>query len=199
MEGKQLVGIITSRDTRLEVDTRQSVLSLMTPKERLITVHEDATRDEVFDIFRRHRVEKILIVNKNFELRGMYTVRDLLKSKSNPYACKTQSGQLRVAAAVGTGEAARERISALAQEGVDAIVVDTAHGHSKGVIEQVKWIKQHYPDMQVIAGNIATGDAAIALADAGVDGVVCHGRIHQAGEYPDTGARFKHGATLEPK
>jgi len=171
VDGKKLIGIITSRDTRFEDNFNKPVSALMTPKERLITVHEGATRDEVYDLFRQHRVEKILIVNDQFELRGMYTVKDLLKSQINPYACKTDSGQLRVAAAVGTGEVARERVEALAAEHVDVIVVDTAHGHSKGVIEQVKWIKQHFPDVDLIAGNIATGDAAVALADAGADGV----------------------------
>lgn len=169
--GNQLVGIITSRDTRFETSFKRPVSEVMTPKERLITVPEGVSREEVNHLFRKHRVEKILIVNDAFELRGMYTVRDILKSQANPNACKTTSGQLRVAAAVGTSADTHDRVSALVQAGVDLIVVDTAHGHSKGVLEMVGWVKKHYPDLAVMGGNIATAEAAIALADAGADSV----------------------------
>ncbi|MCH9743838.1 MAG: IMP dehydrogenase [Gammaproteobacteria bacterium] len=169
--GKDLVGIITSRDIRFETNLDQPVKNLMTTKERLITIKEGASRDQVMDLLRKHRIEKLLIVNDAFELRGMFTVKDILKSQENPNACKTDSGQLRVGAAVGTGVDTVDRVAALAAEGVDAIVVDTAHGFSKGVIETVKKIKNKYPDLPVIGGNIATADAAVALADAGADAV----------------------------
>lgn len=169
--GNQVVGIITSRDTRFETDYSQPVSAVMTPRERLITVPEGVDQDEVREIFRRHRVEKLIIINDNFELRGMYTVRDLLKSQTNPDACKTSSGQLRVAAAVGTSADTHDRVAALAAANVDMVVVDTAHGYSKGVVEMVRWVKAHYPHMQVMAGNIATADAATALVKAGADAV----------------------------
>lgn len=171
VEGKKVVGIITSRDTRFETDFNQPVSKVMTPKERLITVQEGASRDEVREVFRQHRVEKLIIVNRDFELRGMYTVRDILKSQINPLACKTEKDQLRVAAAVGTASDTHDRVAALVEAQVDLLVVDTAHGHSKGVIEMVAWIKKSYPHMPVMAGNIATAEAALALAAAGVDAV----------------------------
>ena len=171
VEGKQLIGIITSRDIRFESDMHQKVVNLMTPKNRLITIKEGATRDEIIDLFRQHRVEKLLVVNDHFELRGLITVKDILRSEQNPNACKTDSGQLRVGAAVGTGKETPERVVALTAEGVDVIVVDTAHGHSKGVVDQIKWIKKHYPHISVIAGNITTASAARALADIGIDAV----------------------------
>ena len=171
VEGKKVVGIITSRDTRFETDFNQPVSKVMTPKERLITVQEGVSQDEVREVFRQHRVEKLIIVNRDFELRGMYTVRDILKSQVNPSACKTDKDQLRVAAAVGTAADTHDRIAALVEAKVDLLVVDTAHGHSKGVIEMVKWIKAHHPHMPVMAGNIATADAALALAAVGVDAV----------------------------
>lgn len=169
VEAKKLVGIITSRDIRFETDRNRLVAELMTPKARLITVPEGSSREEVMQVFRQHRVEKLLIINRDFELRGMYTVRDILRSQKTPFACKNSAGQLRVGAAVGPGAGAAERVAALVAEGVDLLVVDTAHGFSKGVIDQVKWIKQHYPQVPVVAGNIATGDAAEALAAAGAD------------------------------
>lgn len=171
VEGKKLVGIITSRDIRFETDRSRLVSELMTPRARLITVPESSGREEVLRVFRQHRVEKLLIVNNNFELRGMYTVRDILRSQKTPHASKNSAGQLRVGAAVGPGPGAAERVAALVAEGVDLLVVDTAHGFSKGVIDQVKWIKQHYPQVPVMAGNIATADAAEALAAAGADAV----------------------------
>ncbi len=185
VDGKQLLGIITNRDVRFETNYDRPVSELMTPKERLITVNEGASRDEVMDLFRQHRLEKVLVVNDAFELCGMVTVKDILKSKENPNASKDSGGQLRVAAAVGTGDAGCERIEALIAAGVDVVVVDTAHGHSKGVLDQVAWVKKLNSDVTVIAGNIATADAAIALADKGADcvkvgmgpGSICTTRI----------------------
>lgn len=169
--GKKLVGIVTSRDIRFENRFEKTVSEVMTPKERLITVKEGVSRDTVMALFRQHRVEKILIVNDQFELRGMYTVKDILKSQSKPHATKNENGQLRVAAAVTTGVETHDRVSALIAEGVDLIVVDTAHAHSKGVLEVITWIRKNYPDQKIMAGNIATADAAKALVSAGVDAV----------------------------
>ena len=171
VEGQQLVGIITNRDIRFELNMQQKVVNLMTPKKRLITIKEGASRDEIINLFRQHRVEKLLVINKNYELRGLITVKDILRSEQNPNACKTVSGQLCVGAAVGVGKETPERVAALIREGVDVIVVDTAHGHSQGVIRQVKWIKKYYPYTPVIAGNIAIAEAARALVDAGADAV----------------------------
>lgn len=171
VEGEQLVGIITNRDVRFETELDQPVSNLMTPKEQLITVEEGASREEVIQLLHKNRIEKILIVNKQFQLRGMITVKDILKAKEKPRACKDSYGQLRVGAAVGTSPDTGDRIGALVKAGVDVIVVDTAHGHSVGVIERVRWAKQRFPQLQVIAGNIATAEAAIALAEAGADAV----------------------------
>jgi IMP dehydrogenase len=171
VEGKQVVGIITNRDIRFETDMSKKVTELMTPKSRLITVTEGAERQEVMRLFKAHRIEKLIIVNDAFELCGMITVKDILKAKENPLACKDGSGQLRVGAAVSTGIDAQERATALIDAGVDLIVVDTAHGFSKGVLDQVAWVKKNFPDTQVMGGNIATADAALALVKAGVDAV----------------------------
>ena len=171
VDGKQLVGIITSRDMRFTTNLDQPVANLMTPKERLVTVQEGTSRDEVMELFHKHRIEKILVVNAAQELTGMYTVKDILKAQEKPNACKTASGNLRVGAAVGTGADTQERVERLVAEHVDIIVVDTAHGFSKGVLETVKWVKQQFPEVQVMGGNIATADAAVALADAGADAV----------------------------
>ncbi|OGT25142.1 MAG: IMP dehydrogenase [Gammaproteobacteria bacterium RIFCSPLOWO2_02_FULL_42_14] len=171
VEGKNLVGIVTSRDIRFENNFALPVSQVMTPKSRLITVKEGASRDTVMNLFRQHRVEKILIVNDRFELCGMYTVKDILKSQSKPLATKTDSGQLRVGAAVTTGAEMQDRVSALIAEGVDLIVVDTAHGHSQGVLDTIRWIKKHYPHQEVMGGNIATADAAVALMEAGADAI----------------------------
>lgn len=171
VDGKNLVGIVTNRDIRFETNLDQPVSHVMTPKARLITVKEEATREEVIALFHKHRVEKLLIVNDAFELKGMYTVKDILKSTEKPYASLTESGQLRVGAAVGTSAETHDRVRALAAQHVDVIVVDTAHGHSKGVIDTIRWIKKHFPEIQVIGGNIATADAAIDLMKAGVDAV----------------------------
>lgn len=171
VDGKDLVGIVTGRDIRFEkrMDTR--VADIMTPKDKLVTVREGADLGEIKELLHRHRIEKVLVVNDNFELRGLVTVKDIQKAKAYPLACKDDQGRLRVGAAVGTGGDTEERIEALVEAGVDVIVVDTAHGHSAGVINRVKWIKERFPQVEVIGGNIATAEAAIALADAGADAV----------------------------
>ncbi len=167
----QVVGIVTSRDLRFEKRFDIPVTAIMTPRERLVTVGENASKDEVIALLHRHRIEKLLVVNDKFELRGMITVKDIQKAEQYPNACKDSQERLRVGAAVGVGVGTHERIAALVEAGVDVLVVDTAHGHSRGVIEMVRWIKQHYPGAQVIGGNIATGDAAEALVAAGADAV----------------------------
>ena len=167
----QLVGIVTSRDLRFERRFTEPVSSAMTPKKRLITVREGASRDEVIGKLHLHRIEKVLVVDARFKLRGMITVKDIQKSSDYPLACKDNEGRLRVGAAVGTGPETEERVAALIEADVDVIVVDTAHGHSKGVLDRVSWIKKKYPKLQVIGGNIATAEGALALADAGADAV----------------------------
>ncbi len=169
-EGK-LVGIVTSRDLRFESRFDSPVREIMTPQEKLVTVDEHASKDVIIGLLHEHRIEKLLVVNDGFELRGLITVKDIQKSDEYPNACKDDDEQLRVGGAVGVGEAAYERVDLLVEAGVDVIVIDTAHGHSAGVIEAVRWLKKNYPDSQVIAGNVATGDGAIALVEAGVDGV----------------------------
>jgi IMP dehydrogenase len=167
----QLVGIVTSRDLRFERRFTEPVSSAMTPKDRLITVKEGASRDEVIAKLHQHRIEKVLVVDGKFQLRGMITVKDIQKSSDFPLACKDPRGRLRVGAAVGTGPETEARVAALVEADVDVIVVDTAHGHSKGVLDRVSWIKKKYPKLQVIGGNIATAEGALALADAGADAV----------------------------
>ena len=171
LDNGELVGIVTSRDVRFETQLDAPVSSIMTPKEKLVTVKEGVSMDEVRELVHKHRIEKVLVVDDNFKLTGMITVKDMNKAQTYPKACKDSSGQLRVGASVGTSADTDDRVAALIEAGVDVLVVDTAHGHSKNVIDRVKWIKQKYPDMQVIGGNIATAEAAIALADAGADGV----------------------------
>ncbi|WP_191602617.1 IMP dehydrogenase [Marinomonas algicola] len=171
VEGDKLVGIVTSRDVRFVKDFEKSVADIMTPKERLVTVLEGASSGSVRKLLHEHRIEKVLVVNDQFELRGMHTVTDIDKATAYPHACKDSEGRLRVGAAVGTGADTSDRVKALVDAGVDVIVVDTAHGHSKGVIERVRWVKENFPHVQVIGGNIATAEAAIALAEAGADGV----------------------------
>lgn len=171
VDNKELVGIVTCRDLRFETNYDGPVSSIMTPKERLVTVQEGASRDEISQLLHQHRIEKLLVINDNFQLRGMITVKDIQKATENPNACKDEYQRLRVGAAVGTGDDSKARIAALVDANVDVIVVDTAHGHAQGVLDQIRWIKQHYPDVQLIGGNIATGEAAKALADAGVDAV----------------------------
>lgn len=171
VDGLDLVGIVTSRDLRFETRMESPVSDIMTPKDRLVTVREGASRDEAQALLHKHRIEKVLVVNDQFHLRGMITVKDIQKSQDYPHACKDEHGSLRVGAAVGTGAGTEERVAALVEAGVDVIVVDTAHGHSQGVLDRVRWVKQNFPDVQVIGGNIATGQAAIDLVAAGADAV----------------------------
>ncbi len=171
VEGSELKGIVTGRDLRFETQLENPVSSIMTPQERLVTVSEGASRDEILSLLHTHRIEKVLVVNEDFQLRGLITVKDIQKSSDYPLACKDEQGRLRVGAAVGTGEGTDERVAALVEAGVDVIVVDTAHGHSQRVLDRVRWVKQHYPELQVIGGNIATAEAAHALVEAGADGV----------------------------
>ena len=171
VQGKQVVGIITNRDLRFEEELDARVADKMTPRERLITVREGATLEEGKRLMNRHRLERVVVVNDAFELRGLMTVKDVLKATEHPLASKDELGRLRVAAAVGVGGDSDERVEALVAAGVDAVVVDTAHGHSAGVIARVREIKRAHAKLQVIAGNIATGEAARALADAGADAV----------------------------
>ncbi len=171
VDGHQLVGIVTHRDFRFAKAFDQPVSTIMTPKDQLVTVKEGADKEEVMNLLHVHRIERVLVVNNAFELKGLITVKDILKAKEKPFASKDSVGHLRVGAAVGVGPEAQERVAALVAAGVDVIVIDTAHGHSKGVIEQVKWVKKQFPKLQVIAGNIATEDAAKALARAGADAV----------------------------
>ena len=171
MKDGDLVGIVTRRDLRFETDTSQSVAAIMTPREQLVTVKEGASSAEVQRLLHQHRIEKILVVDDAGALKGLITVKDFDKAESFPYACKDQFGQLRVGASVGTSADTDERVDALVNAGVDVLVVDTAHGHSLNVINRVRWIKENYPSVDVIGGNIATADAALALADAGADAV----------------------------
>ena len=170
-EDQLVVGIVTSRDLRFETNLDQPVANIMTTRERLVTVKEATDHEVVKKLLHKHRIEKILVVNDQFQLQGMVTVKDILKNQSKPFACKDKQGQLRVGAAVGTGADTEDRVTALVAGGVDVIIVDTAHGHSKNVVDRVRWIKKHFPKITVIAGNIATGEAAKALADAGADAV----------------------------
>lgn len=171
LQGKTVVGIITNRDLRFEEDLNAPVKSKMTPRERLVTVQEGASLEKAKRLMNKHRLERVLVVNDSFELRGLVTVKDIMKATEHPNACKDSEGKLRVGAAVGVGPDNDERVELLVKAGVDLIVVDTAHGHSQGVLDRVKWVKKHYPQVQVIGGNIATGEAAKALADHGADGV----------------------------
>ena len=171
VDGERLTGIVTSRDLRFETRHDNPVKSIMTPRDKLVTVTEGTGRDEVVALLHRHRIEKVLVVNERFQLRGLITVKDIQKAQQFPNACKDGRGRLRVGAAVGTGPGTGERVKALVQAQADVIVVDTAHGHSRGVLDTVRWIKRHYPEVQVIGGNIATGEAAKALVEAGVDAV----------------------------
>jgi len=171
LENGKVAGIVTNRDLRFETRLDAPVREIMTPRERLITVREGATPDEAQALMHKNRLERVLVVNDAFELRGLMTVKDILKASEYPNACKDPKGKLRVGAAVGVGDDAEERIEALVRAGVDVLVVDTAHGHSKGVIERVRWVKNNYPDVDVIGGNIATAEAALALVEAGADAV----------------------------
>ena len=171
LEGKRVVGIVTNRDLRFEDNLDQPVKNIMTPRERLVTVKEGSSPDEARALMHRHRLERVLVINGDWELRGLMTVKDILKSSEHPNACKDQLGRLRVGAAVGVGEGTEERVEALVEAGTDVIVVDTAHGHAQGVLDRVKWVKTKFPHVQLIGGNIATEAAARALVDHGADGV----------------------------
>ena len=171
VKGKETIGIVTGRDLRFETQLDAPVSTVMTPQDRLVTVREGADDDEVLSLLHKHRIEKVLVVTDNFELRGMITAKDFQKASDYPRACKDDRGALRVGAAVGTGYDTDERVAALVEAGVDVVVVDTSHGFSKGVLDRVAQIKREYPDLQVIGGNIVTADAADALVKAGADGV----------------------------
>ncbi|NAT72154.1 IMP dehydrogenase [Pseudomonas syringae pv. actinidiae] len=200
-----LVGIVTSRDVRFENRLDVPVREVMTPKERLVTVREGADKNEVRELLHKHRLEKVLIVDANFALKGMMTVKDIEKAKAYPLASKDDQARLRVGAAVGTGKDTGERVTALVAAGVDVVVVDTAHGHSKGVIDRVRWVKDNFPQVQVIGGNIATGEAALALVAAGADAVkvgigpgsICTTRIVAGVGVPQISAIANVAAALE--
>jgi len=171
VDGNELVGIVTSRDMRFERRLEDPVSKIMTGKKDLITVHEDASQDEVLKLLHRHRIEKVLVVNNDFELRGLITVKDIQKSSDFPNAAKDSRERLLVAAAVGVAGDTEERITALVEANVDVVIVDTAHGHTRGVLDRIRWTKKNFPEVQVIGGNVTTGDGALALVEAGADGV----------------------------
>ena len=207
VDGKETVGIVTHRDLRFETQLDAPVSTVMTPKERLVTVRESADEDEVLSLLHQHRIEKVLVVDDNFELKGMITAKDFQKAKDYPRACKDDSGALRVGAAVGTGVDTDDRVDALVAAGVDVIVVDTSHGFSKGVIERVKSVKKKYSDMQVLGGNVVTGDAALALVKAGADGIkvgigpgsICTTRVVAGVGVPQISAVSEIARALEKK
>jgi IMP dehydrogenase len=171
VEGSKVVGIVTNRDLRFETNLDQPIKNIMTLKDRLVTVNEGTTREEAMALLHKHRLERVLVVNADFELRGLITVKDIIKTSEHPNACKDEQGRLRVGAAIGVGEGSDERAEALAEAGVDVIVVDTAHGHSQSVLDRVAWVKKRFPQIQVIGGNIGTGAAARALMEQGADAV----------------------------
>jgi len=167
----KVVGIVTNRDLRFEAELDQPVKSIMTPQRKLVTVREGASREEARTLMHRHRLERVLVIDDEFHLMGLVTVKDILKESEHPNACKDAQGKLRVGAAVGVGEGTDERVAALVEAGADVLVVDTAHGHAQGVLDRVKWIKTRYPQVEVVGGNVGTGDGARALVDHGADGV----------------------------
>jgi IMP dehydrogenase len=171
VDKNKIVGIVTNRDLRFETNLDQSISNIMTPRDRLVTVREGANKEDVIHLLHQHRLERVLVIDDEDNLKGLITVKDIQKSSDHPYACKDGKGRLRVGAAVGVGEGTEARIEALAEAGVDVIVVDTAHGHSQGVLDRVTWVKKHFPNIEVIGGNIATASAAKALVDAGADAV----------------------------
>jgi len=171
VDGHELVGIVTSRDMRFEKKLDDPVKNIMTRKDKLVTVQEGASQDEVLELLHQYRIEKVLVVNKDFQLKGLVTVKDIQKSRDFPNAAKDGAEQLLVAAAVGTGGDTEERVTALVEAGVDIVVVDTAHGHSQGVLDRVSWVKKHFSDVQVIGGNVSTSAGALALVEAGADAV----------------------------
>ena len=171
VDNGKIIGIVTNRDLRFETNLDQSIKNIMTPRDKLVTVREGAAKEDVIRLLHQHRLERVLVIDAYDTLKGLITVKDIQKSTDHPYACKDSEGRLRVGAAVGVGEGTEERVAALAEAGVDVIVVDTAHGHSQGVLDRVTWVKKNYPHIEVIGGNIATASAALALVDAGADGV----------------------------
>jgi IMP dehydrogenase len=185
VDNGKIVGIVTNRDLRFETNLDQSITNIMTPRERLVTIKENAPREEAIHLLHKHRLERVLVIDDNDTLKGLITVKDIQKSSDHPNANKDEKGRLRAGAAVGVGEGTEERVAALADAGVDVIVVDTAHGHSQGVLDRVTWVKKNFPHIEVIGGNIATADAAKALVDAGADcvkvgigpGSICTTRI----------------------
>ncbi|MGB5629552.1 MAG: IMP dehydrogenase [Woeseiaceae bacterium] len=207
VDGNETVGIVTHRDLRFETKVDAPVSTVMTPQDRLVTVRDGADDEEVLGLLHKHRIEKVLVVGDNYRLEGMITAKDFQKAKDFPLACKDSSGALRVGAAVGTGQDTDDRVEALVNAGVDVVVVDTAHGHSKGVIERVRRVKAMYPDVQVIGGNIATGAAAEALAEAGADGVkvgigpgsICTTRVVAGVGVPQVSAVAEVAAALSKK
>ncbi|QXB53981.1 IMP dehydrogenase [Aeromonas sp. FDAARGOS 1415] len=170
-DGNQLAGIITGRDVRFVIDLSQTVEQIMTQKDRLVTVREGAPREEVVALMQKHRIEKVLVVNGDFKLKGMITVKDFQKAERKPNACKDERGRLRVGAAVGAGAGNEERVAALVEAGVDVLLIDSSHGHSQGVLDRIKATREAYPDLQIIGGNVATGAGAKALVEAGVNAV----------------------------
>ena len=207
VEGDQTVGIVTNRDLRFEKTLDQPVANAMTPKDKLVTVREDAGEDEVLSLLHQHRIEKVLVVDDDYRLRGLITAKDFQKAEDYPRACKDSSGALRVGAAVGTSYDTDDRVEALVEAGVDVIVVDTSHGFSKGVLDRVARIKQAFPDLQVLGGNIVTGDAALALVEAGADGVkvgigpgsICTTRVVAGVGVPQISAVAEVAEALAPK
>jgi IMP dehydrogenase len=171
VDKNKIVGIVTNRDLRFETNLDQSISNIMTPRDRLVTVREGANKEDVIHLLHQYRLERVLVIDDEDNLKGLITVKDIQKSSDHPNACKDSKGRLRVGAAVGVGEGTEARVEALAEAGVDVIVVDTAHGHSQGVLDRVTWVKKHYPQIEVIGGNIATASAAKALIDAGADAV----------------------------
>ena len=171
LKGGKVVGIVTNRDLRFETKLDQPVKAVMTPQRKLVTVREGAPREEAMQLMHKHRLERVLVVDDEFSLKGLVTVKDILKESQHPNACKDPHGKLRVGAAVGVGEGTDERVAALVEAGADVLVVDTAHGHAQGVLDRVQWIKKSYPAVQVIGGNVGTADGARALIDHGADGV----------------------------
>src|SRR5256885_10888144 len=169
--GGKVIGIVTNRDLRFERELDQPVKNIMTPQKKLITVREGASREEAMKLMHQHRLERVLVVDDEFHLKGLVTVKDILKESEHPNACKDAQGKLRVGAAVGVGEGTDERVAALVEAGADVLVVDTAHGHAQGVLDRVKWIKTRYPKVEVVGGNVGTSDGARALVDHGADGV----------------------------
>jgi IMP dehydrogenase len=171
VKGGKVVGIVTNRDLRFETQLDQPVKNIMTPQKKLISVREGASRQEAKELMHQHRLERVLVVDEDFQLQGLVTVQDILKESEHPNACKDAHGKLRAGAAVGVGEGTEERVEALIEAGADVLVVDTAHGHAQGVLDRVQWIKKNFKNIEVIGGNVGTGDGAKALVDHGADGV----------------------------